>query len=699
MKLRTRLVAFNLGIITIVTSFIVGYLLYYNYNTDKELTIDSITKEAKIVSNEMEAILDDAVSDSKAIAESLELMVSSEGSNRDIANKYLKKVLSKNDSYMYSWAVFEPNAFDGLDGDKLNYPGSDEQGRYIPLWGMSNGEITLMLNTDVENKIYYKIPKETHEFHITEPVAYEVNGEPVTTVSFCQPMFLDGKFIGVAGIDISLSGLKEVSSKVKFFDSGYGRLVNNKGIVLAHPNEDSLNKIGEEIKGEQSNSILSKINNGDSFLERTYLESLAKDVYMVYSPITFEDFDLKWSYSAIVPEDEMMAIAKQLTITMTIFAVIAIVAMACVMYWNSRYVVKSIKALSDLINKLGTLDLTYDENHEVSKFLDRKDETGEITRSLGTMHKNFIELVSQVRESVDKMSNSALDLNSSSEAISMSADEVSRAVEELAKGASEQANDTEKGAYEINELGELVNINKDASVEVVNSSQEVRNLVNQGLKVLEDLIQKTDESGKSTSEIYEVIVNTNNSVEKISSASEMIASIAEQTNLLALNAAIEAARAGEAGKGFAVVAEEIRKLAEQSTNSTKEIDTVVEELISNSAQAVKKMKEVSKIVDHQVQSVGDTEAKYKEISNSINLSNEAIGRMDEITHKMEDKKIKILELVQGLSAIAEENAASTEEVSASIEQQTASIDEVTGNSEKLTIIARELKENVDRFKL
>src|SRR5690606_33235105 len=99
--------------------------------------------------------------------------------------------------------------------------------------------------------------------------------------------------------------------------------------------------------------------------------------------------------------------------------------------------------------------------------------------------------------------------------------------------------------------------------------------------------------------VHDIILRTNDSAKKISQASQVIANIAGQTNLLALNAAIEAARAGEAGRGFSVVAEEIRKLAEESENSTKIIDEIVEDLQQNAANAVDMVEKVSMIVAEQ----------------------------------------------------------------------------------------------------
>jgi methyl-accepting chemotaxis protein len=128
----------------------------------------------------------------------------------------------------------------------------------------------------------------------------------------------------------------------------------------------------------------------------------------------------------------------------------------------------------------------------------------------------------------------------------------------------------------------------------------VGEVLNEGLKEIETLSMKTEENNKASMEIYEVILKTNQSSNKIGEASSVIASIAEQTNLLALNAAIEAARAGDAGRGFSVVADEIRKLAEKSSTSTKDIYNMVNELQRNAQEAVHTMKKISATIKERI---------------------------------------------------------------------------------------------------
>lgn len=202
----------------------------------------------------------------------------------------------------------------------------------------------------------------------------------------------------------------------------------------------------------------------------------------------------------------------------------------------------------------------------------------------------------------------------------------------------------------------------------------------------------------SAKELQEIIVNTNESAEKIESASQMIRNIAEQTNLLALNAAIEAARAGEAGRGFAVVAEEIRKLAEQSNAFTEEIATIIKELTDKTGHAVHTIQEVGKTAASQVESVELTNAKFKGIDGVIEKMKDIIIEINQSGQVMEEKKNEVIGIIENLSAISQENAAGTEEASASVEEQTASMEEITNASDRLAKLAEEMQESIAKFK-
>jgi methyl-accepting chemotaxis protein len=434
-------------------------------------------------------------------------------------------------------------------------------------------------------------------------------------------------------------------------------------------------------------------------MNESWSTSMGQDVFKYYNPINFEGTDLKWSYTTIVPKNELMAKTNNMIKLMIFLTAISILFVGSILYYNSKYVVDAFVKLSEDIVRLSKYDLTSDDNHKTIKYQKRKDETGQMAKALSMMRNNFINLIKQVQDVAGHVSASSEQLTATAEQLSNSSDEVSKTIDELAKGAMNQADDTEIGSSKITDLGELINQNQTYMDNVNNSSNIVYRLVDEGLIVIKDLTHITGESGQAASEIFQIIEETNTSSEKIGKVSSVIASIAEQTNLLALNAAIEAARAGEAGKGFAVVAEEIRKLAEQSTSSTKEIDIIVNELLINSSSAVEKMKEVRDVVNKQVESVEQTEQKYNQISEAIGSTENAVERMNSSVEEMESRKTNVLDIIQSLSAIAQENAASTQEASASTQQQSTSIQEMANASENLSELAMELQQTISKFNI
>ncbi len=383
--------------------------------------------------------------------------------------------------------------------------------------------------------------------------------------------------------------------------------------------------------------------------------------------------------------------------SVVIVIVIGLLISVAISYSLGSSITKPIVALTNTIKKQSNLDFKFNEKDETLKYMKRKNEIGIMANSLKIMEDNVRDFVIKTSEGAEKVVATSQELTATAEQSAIASEEISRTIENIASGASSQAQDTGEAALSVEEMGNLLEENKEYTEELNNAAKDIEKEKEEGFIILKDLVLKTGESNNASNQVYEIIISNNESAEKIEKASTMIQSISEQTNLLALNAAIEAARAGEHGRGFAVVAEEIRKLAEESNNFTGEIKTVIEELKLKSENAVNRMKEVKGIIDSQSESVEKTEEKFHRISNSIEITNNVIDKLNESSEKMNENKEKLVELMQNLSAIAEENAAGTEEASAAIEEQSASIEEIANGSEGLVNIIDELQGIINKF--
>lgn len=380
----------------------------------------------------------------------------------------------------------------------------------------------------------------------------------------------------------------------------------------------------------------------------------------------------------------------------SITGLVAILLLGFILFSTSNYAIKIINKLKELMNFMAKGDFS---NYVPEDLTNKKDEFGEISRSVSIMQNSIRNIIANVLEKSQTVAAHSEELTATTEQATIAANEVAQAIEGIAVGASEQAKETEEGFVSANELGNAVIKNTTYIKDLNNSVERVTQLKDEGTELIRKLVDETDMNTKISKQVKEVINNTSHSAEKIATASEMIRAIAEQTNLLALNAAIEAARAGEAGRGFAVVAEEIRKLAEQSNQFTEEISTIITDLTNKTSIAVDTMEEADVITKAQGKSVSMTNNKFEGIAESIEEMKEVINTVNKSSDEMTMQKEKIITMIEHLSAISQENAAGSQQTSASIEEQTAAMTEISNSSEELAHIAEELNNQVEQFKI
>jgi len=391
---------------------------------------------------------------------------------------------------------------------------------------------------------------------------------------------------------------------------------------------------------------------------------------------------------------EIMGTVKTATIVSLMVGVIALVILAISMEF---LLVRPLKRTVAEIHRIARYDLTEGDMADIRVMRTRKDEIGSISRNIILMYDNLRDIVKQIDQTAGALSNNAGTLAEHTTQIKHSSDEINKTMNDLSSAAMSQAGEATTSANEVAKLDELIVQNICDTENLRSNAKEMDRVKDNGLTAIKDLMEKTAKSRESIAAVRDAMQQNNEQAQKIEATSQKINDIADQTNLLSLNAAIEAARAGDAGRGFAVVAEEIRGLAEETNSLTNEIGIIIQELLEKTADATKNMETMEQIFQEQENSVGDTKENFVQIEQCLESVQSSVDTLYESSTNMTGSKQIIVEMIDGISAASEENAAGSEEVLAAVETQDSVIINITGMAQNLSALAIELAEQAHKF--
>lgn len=478
---------------------------------------------------------------------------------------------------------------------------------------------------------------------------------------------------------------------VEGISSSYAYIVSSDGTMLYHPTAE---KIGKSVENAVIKGVVSELKNGQKPENKVV-------TYDFNGVNKYAAYNISKDQSKIVvisaDESEVLQPVNNM-MKLAVFALIVVVVIvSAIGAVITEIALRPIIRVSQIVQKMADLDFSENENTE--KMKKRKDETGVMTRSVALLREELVDLLEGIQKQSVQLFKTSANLDGDSDETQKMVEQVDRAVGDIATGATSQAQETQNATENVIAMGNMIEDTNAEAERLNGNAQRMKDSSDQAMQILKELNEINDRTKQSIEEVYTQTNITNESVQKIKEATVLIASIAEETNLLSLNASIEAARAGEQGKGFAVVASQIQKLAEQSNESASQIDEITNALISDSTKSVETIAQVRDIMNEQSEKMEKTDSMFRQVNTGVDHAMDSVNTITEKTELLNQSREKIIDVVQNLSAIAEENAASSQETSASITQVNTVVTDISDNASGLKDIAYHLENDVKRVQL
>lgn len=341
--------------------------------------------------------------------------------------------------------------------------------------------------------------------------------------------------------------------------------------------------------------------------------------------------------------------------------------------------------------------------HTIAKgdFTSRADESGsmgEVSRSFNIMIDKLKKILTEASQITRHVMDASRGIEDKNHSLKIVMAQVASSSNELAVGANEISADIADMTESIKDIETKVANYTHSTKEMNKRSIHTLELVEQGRLSVDTQAEGMRKNIEATNKVADTVEALSQNARGISMIAKTINEIAEQTNLLSLNASIEAARAGEHGRGFAVVAQEVRKLAEESTASTKEVFSLIRSIESDIKQAVENIAINEEVVQVQNELIVETAHIFSQIVQSVQYITEQISSFSQESDLMLESALKISGAIENISAITQQTAAGTEEVSAAMNEQINALQSVADETDKMTQAVFQLQKTIHIFK-
>lgn len=480
---------------------------------------------------------------------------------------------------------------------------------------------------------------------------------------------------------------KNTDMDVTFF---YG----NERIMTSAADSD-----GNRILGSPAGDVIitKVLQNGEEyFSENVSLEGNIN--YGYYMPVYQNGSDSEIIGMVFVGTDKAQKDAVINRILGSIVMAVIVIMLVCIAFAMkmalsmSSNIQSSIQVVEELAQ--GNLKVWVDE-----KLLARKDEIGALSKVTITLRDAMQSVICEISENAKHLSEASDVLGMAADTTNGTMTQVKDTVAMIVDNSAQQAENSKNTSAQMQIMGENITQTTQEVGVLDENAQAMQQSGRRAAETLLNLMKINDEVEHTIKEVQEQTNRTNDSVNKIYEATALITSIAEETNLLSLNASIEAARAGESGRGFAVVADQIKKLADQSNESSREIGETTQVLMEDSAKAVENMQQMQQILQNQSESMQATQNIVEEVLSGIRSSMSGIGQIKTSTKRLDDSRSEVVEAVSALSEIAGNNVEGTKKTYDETEAVAGTFKQVYESAEQLRQIAEQLVQSIDYFKM
>ncbi|BCZ47411.1 methyl-accepting chemotaxis protein [Clostridium gelidum] len=600
-----------------------------------------------------------------------------------------KDIFTSGDIAMKSNIVMKPTIFE--------YP---EIKNDLKLIKGSNSSIISVDFTFATSKSYYSYPEKvvSSDFNPTSRAVYKA-GAGYKNTAYISNVYKNSdtntdcvtiaygvrntrdESIGVITLDLDLKDLSKTLTNMLDANSNSEFIVcDMEGQVIASTNDKLI-----DTKVVSEYSIWNDIRSNGTGSANFSLKNEKYSASYVTSELT------GWKFISKIPENVLTQSRNSLIRDFLLIIILVIIAIIIIGTKFSNSLSKNILKIKDAINEAAL------GNFNSKILINSKDELETLANSFNDMCINVSSLLDNVNSSVEDVNSASLNLNNKSKELSSSILTVNETINKIDLGTTDSTNNLELLSSNMEDVSNSINRIDSLAINVTSMADKANSLSEFGLDIINALIDKANETQKITLEVNNVIQAVSKSVEDIAIMNDTITQITKQTNLLSLNAAIEAARAGESGKGFSVVADEIKKLAEKTELSAKEIGNTITYVKSNVENAVMKANDTSNAVENQQKSVKQSHDIFNDIISSISILSIKVNDISKDLRELTSKKDEVLNQVQSLSSIVAETSDGAGNVSFVCEKVNETTIEFIDSSNKLKHLSDNLQSEINKF--